>query len=470
MNKSTLPNSVASRDVAYVLHPNTDAHAHERLGPTVMTRGRGVFVVDEEGREYLEAMGGLWSVALGFSEPRLVDAATRQLQQLPFYHLFYHKSHGPAADLAAALVEIAPAPISRVFFTSSGSEANDTAIKLVWYYNNALGRPLKKKIISRQGAYHGVSIGSGSLTGLTMTHRAFDLPIAGILHTTCPDFYRNGKHGETEEQFASRCADDLDRLIQKEGAETVAAFIGEPVMGAGGVIVPPRTYWQKIQAVCKKHDVLLIADEVITGFGRTGTMFACERYDIRPDILVLSKQITSSYLPLAATMFSDQIYQAVADQSEKLGAFGHGFTTGGNPVATAVGLENLRIIQERNLVQHVQDIEPVFQGRLHDLAQHPLVGQARGVGLVGAVEFVADKATGAPFAPAGRVGHHFWTTAHERGLITRAIKDVIALCPPLIISKDEIELLFDRLERTLDQTWRWVEEHREALVETSVNA
>lgn len=464
MNQIGHPTSIAAKDVSYLLHPNTNARAHEQRGPTVMDRGRGVFVYDEDGKEYLEAMGGLWSVALGFSEPRLVEAATHQLERLPFYHLFYHKGHGPASELAEALVNIAPDPIERVFFTSSGSEANDTAIKLVWYYNNARNRPLKKKIIARHGAYHGVGIGSGSLTGLPMTHCAFDLPISGILHTTCPDFYRLGRPGETEEEFASRCADDLERLILDEGAETVAAFIGEPVMGAGGVIIPPKAYWQKIQGVCRKHDVLVIADEVITGFGRTGTMFACELYSIRPDILVLSKQITSSYIPLAATMFSNEIYQAVADNSAELDAFGHGFTTGGNPVATAVGLENLRIIKERDLVGHVRQIEPHFQGRLSALSRHPLVGQTRGVGLLGAVEFIADKETREFFDPAGRVGSHFWSVGHKHGLITRSIKDVIALCPPLIVSREEIDELFDRFERSLADTWVWVQRNRHELI------
>jgi 4-aminobutyrate--pyruvate transaminase len=462
-----LSNSIAGRDIAYLLHPSTDARAHEASGPKIMTRGKGIFVYDDEGKEFLEAMAGLWCVALGFSEPRLVEAAKSQLERLPFYHVFYGKSHTSAVDLAEALVKIAPGNLNRVYFTNSGSEANDTAMKLVWYYNNARGRPLKKKIIARDGGYHGSGVGSGSLTGRTESLTGFDLPIAGVFHTTCPNFYRLGEPGETEEQFASRCADDLERLITAEGPDTVAAFIGEPVIGGGGVILPPKTYWKKIQKVCRKYDVLVIADEVITGFGRTGRMFASELYDIQPDMMVLSKQLTSSYLPLGALMFTDEIYQNIADYSHRLGAFVHGFTSGGNPVATAVGLECLRIIQERDLVGHVETLAPHFQARLNELASHPLVGTTRGVGFLGAVELVADKKTRQTFEPEGRVGSYFYNRSYEHGMITRSVKDVVALCPPLIISGAEIDDLFDRFGRTLDDTWRWVEQNRDDLVARS---
>src|SRR5690348_8991870 len=295
-------NSAASRDIAYQLHPYTNLKKHESEGPLVITEGKGVYVYDETGKEYIEGLAGLWCTSLGFNEERLVEAATRQLRRLPYYHIFNQKSHDAAAELAECLIALMPVPMSKVFFNNSGSEANDTAIKLVWYYNNALGRHRKKKIIGRAKGYHGVTIATASLTGLAANHRDFDLPIANIRHADAPHFYRNGKPGESEEDYATRLAESLDALIQREDPETVAAFIAEPVMGAGGVLLPPRTYFEKVQAVLKTHDVLLIADEVICGFGRTGNMFGSETYGLKPDILTLAKAVTSAYLPLSATI------------------------------------------------------------------------------------------------------------------------------------------------------------------------
>jgi 4-aminobutyrate--pyruvate transaminase len=454
MLNPTLLNTPLPQD-AFLLHPATNARRHETRGPTIIERGSGIYVYDDQGREYIEGIGGLWSVAVGFGEERLVAAAHAQMQKLPFYHLFYHKTHGPAAMLAEKLVSIGPPGLDHVFFASSGSEANDTVIKLVWYYNNARGQPQRKKIISRHGAYHGVAIGSGSLTGLPLNQMHFDLPIQGILHTACPHFYHNGQDDETEEKFASRLAAELEAMILAEGPETVAAFIGEPIMGGGGVIVPPDSYWPKVQDVCRKYGLLVIADEVVTGFGRTGSMFACEHYGIKPDFMVLSKQLTSSYMPLSAVLFSDAIYQVVADNSAKLGAFGHGFTTTGHPVATAVALENIRIIEERNLVGHVREISPVFLGGLRQFADHPLVGEVRGIGLVGAIELVADKRTHACFQPAGRLGGYLFEAAHHHGLIVRAIQDTIAFCPPLIIEAEQVEEMLRRFGRALEDTHRW---------------
>src|SRR5690606_18005634 len=310
------------RDVQYQLHSYTNAVPHQRTGPIVIDRGEGVYVYDDQGQRYLEAMAGLWSVAVGFGEQRLADAAARQLQKLPYYHTFTHKSHAPAIELAERLIGYTGGRMSTAFFTNSGSEANDTVIKMVWYYNNALDRPEKKKIIARNRGYHGVTVASASLTGLAPNHRGFDLPLPAMKHTTCPHYYREGRPGETEEDFATRMADDLEALILREGPETVAAFIGEPVMGAGGVIIPPSTYWDKIQAVCRKYDMLVIADEVITGFGRLGTFFGSEKYDIQPDIMVLSKQITSSYLPLAAVLLNDKVNSVITQHSGELGTFG----------------------------------------------------------------------------------------------------------------------------------------------------
>ena len=387
------PNSMAARDVAHVLHPYTNAAAHETEGPLVISHGDGIHVVDQDGNRYIEGLGGLFCASLGFSESRLVDAATRQLRTLPFYHSFGGKSHQTAIELAERLIALAPVPMSKVFFANSGSEANDTAIKLVWYYHNAIGRPGKKKIISRLRAYHGVTVASASLTGLPNNHRDFDLPIDRMLHTDCPGFYRYSLPGETEEQFASRCAASLEQMIETEGPETIGAFFAEPLMASGGCIVPPPTYYEKIQAVLRRHDILLIADEVICGFGRLGTMFGCESFGMKPDMISMAKQLSAAYQPISALMINEKVYQALVQESEKIGTFGHGFTYGGHPVATAVALETLKIYDERGIVEHVRAIGPGFQAGLRELATHPLVGEARGMGLIGTLELVRDKAT-----------------------------------------------------------------------------
>ncbi len=449
-------NSLAMRDVAHVLHPYTNWVKHEKEGPLVIEQGKGVFVTDSEGKEYIEGMAGLWCASLGFGEERLVQAAAEQMRKLPFYHSFAHKSHGPVIDLSERLTAIAPEGLDHVFYANSGSEANDTVVKIVWYYNNALGRPEKKKIISRIKGYHGVTVASASLTGLPNNHRDFDLPITNILHTDCPHHYRFGQAGESEEDFATRCAESLERMILEEGPETVAAFIGEPVMGAGGVIVPPATYWQKVQEVCRKYDVLVIADEVICGFGRTGKMFGCETFGIQPDIMSVAKQLSASYLPISAVLISDEIYQALAKNSDKIGVFGHGFTYSGHPVAAAVAVETLKIYEERDILSQVAKVAPAFQEGLRGFASHPLVGEVRGVGLVAGVELVANKETKEPFAPPGMAAAAFDRLARDNGLIVRNILDTVAVCPPLVISEEEVALLLERFGKTLDDTAAWL--------------
>jgi 4-aminobutyrate--pyruvate transaminase len=445
-------NSAASRDKAYYLHPYTNLKTHQDVGPLVIERGEGVHVFDDSGKAYIEGMAGLWCTSLGFGEERLVEAATRQMRKLPFYHAFTHKAHDPGIDLAEALIKIAPVPMSKVFFTNSGSEANDTVVKLVWYYNNALGRPNKKKIIGRQKGYHGVTVASASLTGLPHLHRDFDLPIAGILHTDCPHFYRYGEEGETEEDFASRLADQLEQLILAEGPDTIAAFIAEPVMGAGGVIVPPATYFDKIQPVLKRYDILFIADEVICGFGRTGSMFGTQTYNLQPDIITVAKALSSAYVPIAAVMISEPIYQAMVRQSEKIGTFGHGYTYSGHPVCAAVALEALKIYEERDIVGHVRTVAPHLQDGLRRFKNHPLVGEVRGVGLIAGVEIVADKAAKTPFDPKLAIGSHVARFAQEHGLIVRAMGDSIGFSPPLIITSAELDDLVARFGKALDDT------------------
>jgi 4-aminobutyrate---pyruvate transaminase len=446
------PNSPQARDIAYLTHPYSNFRDLEKNGPVVVARGEGIYVFDDQGKQYIEGLAGLWSVAVGFSEKRLIKAATDQLQRLPFYHTFVNKSHNPAIDLAEKLVKISPEPLKHVFFTNSGSEANDTAVKLVWYYNNSRGRPQKKKFIARHRAYHGITIASGSLTGLTNNHRSFDLPLPGFVHVTCPHHYRHAHPDETEEQFADRLAQELEDTILREGPETVAAFIGEPVMGAGGVLVPPAGYWQKVQAVCRKYDVLVMADEVICGFGRLGKMFGSEVFGIKPDIMSLSKAITSSYQPLSALLFTDEIYQHVADETNRIGTFGHGFTASGHPVATAVGLENLKIIEEDGLVENARSMGEHLHRCLDVISHHPLIGEIRGFGLIAGVELVADRASKRPFDPVGKAGLIFARQAQQHGLIVRAMGDTIALCPPLIIRPEQVEELVKRFAGALEAT------------------
>jgi 4-aminobutyrate---pyruvate transaminase len=445
-------NSAFSRDVARVLHPYTDLKKHEKKGPFIIARGEGIRLFDQEGRAYIDGLAGLWCVSLGFSEQRLVEAARRQLETLPYYHVFAHKSHEPSIDLADRILAMLPVPMSKVLFNTSGSEANDSAIKIVWYYNNARGRHRKKKIISRVKGYHGVTIAAASLTGLPNNHRDFDLPIGPIRHADCPHHYRFAKRGETEESFASRLAESLEAQIVREDPETVAAFIAEPVMGAGGVIVPPRSYFEKIQRVLKKYDLLFIVDEVICGFGRTGNMFGTETFALKPDIVTLAKALSSGYQPISATVISEDIYQALVAQSEKIGVFAHGFTYSAHPVACAVALETLKIYEERKILDHVREVAHVFQNRLHNLASHGLVGEARGVGLMGAIELVRDKSSKLAFDAAASVGLLAADLAQDEGLILRAMGDSLALCPPLVITSSEVDELFGLLEKALERT------------------
>ncbi|HEX4042345.1 MAG TPA: aminotransferase, partial [Xanthobacteraceae bacterium] len=390
-----------------------------------------------------------------------VEAAAAQMRKLSFAHLFTGKSHDPAIELAEKLKEIAPVPISKVFFCNSGSEANDTQVKLVWYLNNALGRPNKKKIVSRMKAYHGVTVVAASLTGLPGNHRDFDLPLPGFLHAACPHHYRFAQAGESEEDFATRLADELDALIVKEGPDTVAAFIAEPVMGAGGVIVPPRTYFEKIMAVCRNHDVFMISDEVICGFGRLGTTFGCEKLGFAPQSISVAKMLSSAYLPIAGVMIPESMYEALLIESRKIGVFGHGFTYGGHPVSAAVALKAIEIYARDRVIETAAARAPQFQARLKALGEHPLVGEARGVGLIGGVELVADKSVKRSFDPQHGVGARTVQFAEAEGLIVRSVLgDVLTLSPPLIISPQETDELFDKLLRALDKTLDWTRRER----------
>src|SRR5579872_2629350 len=453
--------NLATRDVETLVHPYINLATFRETGPLIIERGQGVTVYDSDGKPYIEGMSGLWCTALGYGNEELVEAAAAQMRKLSFAHLFTGRSHDPAIELAEKLKEIAPVPISKVFFCNSGSEANDSQVKLVWYLNNALGRPQKKKVIGRLKAYHGVTVAAASLTGLPVNHRDFDLPLPGFLHAGCPHHYRFAHDGETEEEFATRLAEELDALIVKEGPDTVAAFIAEPVMGAGGVIVPPKTYFEKIMRVCAKHDVFMIDDEVICGFGRLGTMWGCDKLGYRPQSLSIAKMMSSAYLPIAGVMIPEVMYQALLVESKKIGVFGHGFTYGGHPVSAAVALKAIEIYQRDCIVERAAAQGEKFQARLKALGDHPWVGEERGLGLIGGLELVADKRSKRSFEPRHGVGARAVRFAEQEGLIVRSVLgDVLTLSPPLIITAAEVDALFDRLTRALDNTLDWVTRER----------
>lgn len=454
---STLPNSLAARDLASVLHPQTHLGQHHKTGPMMLQKAEGVYMWDDDGNQYLEGLAGLWCTSLGYGNEELAQAAYDQIKELSYAQLFASKSHEVGIELAEKLKAMLPLGDSKVFFGNSGSDANDTQIKLIWYYNNVRGKPEKKKIIGRIKGYHGITLGAGSLTGLPPSHVGFDLPLEGgrFLHTDMPHHWRFAEPGESEQEFSTRLANNLEQLILKEGPETVAAFIAEPIMGAGGVITPPESYFEKVQAVLKKYDVLFIDDEVICGFGRTGKPFGFDTYNLQPDTISMAKALTSAYQPLSAVVIKDEMYQAYVDAADDMGLFGHGFTYSGHPVACAVGLKTLEIYERDRLFDHAARLAPQFQERLNRFAGHPLVGEVRGVGLIGAIELVADKRSKAAFEPAGKVGAACLGYCQSNGLIARAIGDVMGFCPPLVITSAQIDELFDKFELAMAATLEW---------------
>jgi 4-aminobutyrate--pyruvate transaminase len=447
--------NMAVRDIETVIHPYTNLARHRETGPLILNEGRGIYLYDDTGKRYIEGMAGLWCTALGYGNEEIVEAAANAMRKVSFTHAFGGKSHDGVIELSEKLKELSPCPASKVLFGTSGSEGNDMQMKLTWYMNNARGKPEKKKIISRMRAYHGVTIASASLTGLPWVHNDFDLPIKNVVHTSCPHFYRYGQEGETEEQFADRMAKDLEDLILSEGPETCAAFIAEPVMGAGGVIMPPKGYFQKIQPILEKYDLRFISDEVICGFGRTGNWFGTETMGMKPHSITMAKAITSAYFPMSAITIEEDLYQAMLDESRKLGTFGHGYTYTAHPVGCAVALKTIEIYERDKIMENAKKMSPVFQSRLMKLADHPMVGEARGVGLIGAVELVADKATKRSFQPKQMVGAAAVSKMQDLGLIVRNVQDSLALCPPLIITTDEIHEMFDIFERGLDEMETW---------------
>jgi L-2,4-diaminobutyrate transaminase len=440
-------------DKERVLHPATSIADHLQKGPRIMVEGAGVTLVDSHGTRYIDGVAGLWCVNIGYGRHEVADAIAAQGRRLAYYHTFSSMSNEPQIRLADRLLGLQPWKFCRVFFGNSGSDANDTQVKLVWYYNNLRGRPRKKKIVSRLQGYHGSTVATASLTGLPSFHRAFDLPIANILHTATPHYYRNAAPGQAEEDYARVLAAELDRLIEREGPDTVAAFIAEPVMGAGGVLLPPRTYFEEIQKVLRKHDVLMIADEVICGFGRLGRFWGSEVFGIEPDLMTAAKGLTSAYFPLSAVFVSEPVWAVLRDSSSQIGPFAHGFTYSGHPVGAAAAMANLDILVGEDLVGNSARVGAYLQARLRDaFGKHPLVGEVRGVGLMAGVELMADPAGRRPFDSALKVAYRVAQRCLEEGLIVRALPagDVLAFSPPLCITRDEVDQVVERFGRGLE--------------------
>ena len=442
-------------DLRYLFHPNTDLAAHHEAGPLVLSRGEGIHVWDTSGRRYIEGMAGLWCATLGYGDEELIHTAQEQLARLSFGHLFAGRSHESAIRLAEKLAALAPFDAARVFFGNSGSDANDTQIRFAWYYHNAIGKRRKKKIIARERAYHGTTLAASGLTGLPPFHRHFDSPLDFVRHTDCPYYYRNAEPGESEQEYSSRLAASLEKLIVDEDPETVAAFIAEPMMGVGGVLLPPDGYFEKIQAVLDRYGVLLIDDEVITGFGRTGNLWGAETFRMKPATMTVAKALSAAYIPISAVIVPDFMYDPMVASTRDAGLFGHGFTYSGHPVAAAVALRTLEIYEERGLYRHVQRMTPRFQSKLAALGDHPLVGDARGIGLLGAVELVADKQRKTSFAPERAIGTRCMGFCESHGLIVRAIGDSVAVCPPYIVTEAQIDEIFAALRAGLDDTLDW---------------
>lgn len=442
-------NELNAWDRDHFFHPSTSmgAHARGESANRVIAGGEGVYITDSDGHKSLDAFAGLYCVNVGYGRQKIADAIAAQAKSLAYYHAYVGHGTDPSIRLAKMIIDRAPKNMSRVYFGLSGSDANETNIKLIWYYNNVLGRPEKKKIISRWRGYHGSGVMTGSLTGLELFHNAFDLPRAPILHTEAPYYFRRADRSMSEDQFSQHCADKLEEMILAEGPETVAAFIGEPFLGTGGIVPPPAGYWQKIQAVLEKYDVLLVADEVVTGFGRLGTMFGSDHYGMRSDLIAIAKGLTSAYAPLSGVIVSDRMWQGLVKGSDKLGVIGHGWTYSAHPICAAAGVANLELIDEMGLVGNAAEIGAYFRTELAKaVGEHPNVGDVRGEGLLAAVEFVADRDDRVFFDPAQKIGPRIATALAERGVIGRAMPqgDILGFAPPLCLTKEEADIIVEK--------------------------
>lgn len=441
------------QDIAHHVHPQSNLRQHAENGPTMITHGKGVFIYDGDGREIIDGFSGLGCVSLGYHNERLAEAAARQMNTLPFAPTFYNRSHPRVAELGERLIGLAPGNMNRVMFQCSGSEANDTAIKLLWYTNTANGSPERRKIIGRVRGYHGNTVATVSLSGQPHMHARFGLPLPEFKHTELPNYYRFHIDGESEEEFSSRMAARFEDLILAEGPETVAAFFAEPAISGGGALMPPRGYWEVMQAVLRKYGIKFVADEVVCGFGRTGNLWGSETWGLKPDMVSCAKALSAAFFPVSALMFKDEMYADMMKNSDEVGVFGHGYTYAGHPVGAAVALEALDIYDEIDLVGHVRKVSETFLARCHALADHPLVAEVRGTGLFCGFELMKDAVKREPFDPSWKVGELVQNFAHDRGLYLRAIGDRMSFMPPLIINEDEIGIAADRFNGALDDAW-----------------
>ncbi len=420
----------------------------------IISGGEGVYIQDREGNRLLDAFAGLYCVNIGYGRAEVADAIAAQAKELAYYHSYVGHGTEASITLAKMIVERAPASMSRVYFGLSGSDANETNVKLVWYYNNVLGRPEKKKIISRWRGYHGSGLMTGSLTGLELFHKKFDLPFAQVVHTEAPYYFRREDPAMSEEEFSAHCAVELEKLIEAEGPDTVAAFIGEPVLGTGGLVPPPSGYWKAIQAVLKKYDILLIADEVVTGFGRLGTMFGSTHYDIEPDIITIAKGLTSAYAPLSGSIISEPVWKVLEQGTDEFGPIGHGWTYSAHPIGAAAGVANLRLIDELGLVANAADTGNYFNQKMKKaLADHPHVGDVRGEGLLCAVELVSNRDNRTFFDPSLKIGPSVAAAMLNRGVIARAMPqgDIIGFAPPLCITREEVDMVVSVAKEAVEE-------------------
>ena len=441
-----------------LLYPTTNLTQVEQLN---IVRGEGIYVYDDKGNRYLEGLSALWCAALGYGNDELIDAITTQLRTLPYSHMFGGRTHPLAMELADTLGEMVPVPDAKIFFANSGSEANDSHIKMLHYYFNVIGQPKKKKIIALERSYHGVTMASAALTGLPVMHTHFDVPVdaLGILRASTPHYYHGQQDGESEAGYVQRLVQELEQLIEKEGAETIAAFIAEPIGGAAGVVVAPDSYYPAVQKVLQKHDILFWADEVICGFGRTGNDFGSTTMGIKPELMSLAKQLSAAYIPVSAAIIPGFMYEAMREPSNQLGIFGHGYTYTGHPVAAAAALKAIEIYQRENLFEHAAKMGDHMQSRLREFADHPLVGEVRGKGLIAAVELVANKERRESFAD-GKVGAMTKQYCQDQGLLIRAVSgNCLAFCPPLIINAEQIDEMITMFEAALKQTLDYVHKH-----------
>jgi len=442
---ATQQTQAAQMDQRSQFHPFTSINDLKAEGPTVMVSGSGIRVRDVNGKEYLDGMAGLWCVNLGYGRKEISDAIARQSERLSFFHTFNGMSSDVVAECAEALLARAPVPMSRVFFGASGSDANETQLKLIWVYNNLRGKSEKKKVIARWNAYHGSGVATASLTGLPGMHNLFDLPKGPILHVSAPYYYRNAPDGMSERDFSRQLAKELEDLIEREGGDTIAAFFAEAVMGAGGLIPPPEGYFEEITPILKKHDILFVADEVVSGFGRLGTYWGSQSYGYEPDLITSAKGVTSGYFPMSAVLISPKVWDVLEANADKVGVFGHGYTYSAHPVGAAAALTVLKLIDELKVVENVADVGPYMLQALRDrLGQHPHVGDIRGKGLMLGIELMKDRETKEIFPMANRTGRQVLKASAERGLITRALGDTLVFAPPLILKRAEADEIVDK--------------------------